>query len=201
MKIIGLTGGIASGKSTVSEHLHTAHGVPILDADAAAYRLAEPHGPMWAAFVERYGRTRALFPDGRLNRAAIGEIVFRDAAERGWMDNMAHPLIRAELLKRLAGYREDGTKIVTLDVPLLYEVGWENLVDEVWVVYVDETVQLRRLMARNGLSEDLARERMGAQMPLSEKKRRADVVIDNDGTVMETRAQVDRALERLLVKE
>ena len=201
MKVIGLTGGIASGKSTVSSHLHKVHGIPILDADAAAYRLSEPQGPMWQAFVERYGKERALLSDGRLDRAAIGEIVFRDASERGWMDGMAHPLIRAELLQCLEKYRGSGTGAVVLDVPLLYEVGWERLADEVWVVYVDKAVQLRRLMARNGLSEAAARERVDAQMPLSEKRRRADVVIDNDGTVGETHAQVDGALARLMTKE
>ncbi len=201
MKVIGLTGGIASGKSTVSRHLKKAHGLPVLDADAAAYRLAEPEGPMWEAFVERYGKERALLADGRLDRAAIGEIVFRDAAERDWMNDMSHPLIRAELLRQLGKCRAYGVKAAVLDVPLLYEVGWENMADEVWVVYVDAAAQLHRLMVRNKLSEATARERMAAQMPLYEKRRRADVVIDNNGTVRETRAQADRALARLLMKE
>ncbi len=201
MRIIGLTGGIASGKSTVSRLLREAHGAVILDADAAAYEVAEPEAPLWRAYVERYGRERVLRPDGTLDREAVADIVFRDASERTWMDETAHPMIKRALLARLEECRAAGEKTVVLDVPLLYEAGWENIADEVWVVYLDRETQLRRLMERNGLSEDAARARMASQMSLEEKKRRADVVIDNGGTREETAAQVKAAFEKRTGKE
>ncbi len=196
MRVIGLTGGIASGKSTVSRYLKRAHGAEILDADEAARRIAEPGAPLWEAFVARYGGDKVLLADGRLDRAAIGQIVFHLPEERRWMDGTAHPLIRRALLARLEAYWAAGGAVAVLDVPLLYEAGWETLADEVWVVYVDETTQLRRLMARDGLSEDAARERIAAQMPLVEKKRRAGVVIDNGGTREATIAQARAAFLR-----
>ena len=201
MRIIGLTGGIASGKSTVSDLLQKTYGAAILDADAAAYEIAEPEAPLWRAFVNRYGKERVLCPDGTLDREAVAEIVFRDAAEKAWMDGTAHPLIQRALLARMEACRAAGKETVVLDVPLLYEAGWENIAGEVWVVYVDEATQLRRLMKRNGLSADAARARIASQMPLEEKKRRADVLINNGGTREETAAQVKAAFEGKQAKQ
>lgn len=167
-----------------------------MDADAAAYEIAEPEAPLWRAFVERYGKARVLRPDGALDRAAVADIVFRDAAEKAWMDGTAHPLIKQALLERLDACRSAGKETVVLDVPLLYEAGWDKLVGEVWVVYVDGETQLRRLIKRNALSEEAARARIASQMPMDEKKRRADVVIDNGGTREATAAQVRAAFER-----
>ncbi len=193
MRIIGLTGGIASGKSTVSGQLREEFGAEILDADAVAYALSEPEQPMWNAFVSRYGKTRALRSDGNLDREAIAGIVFRDEAERNWMDGTMHPMIRTEMLSQLSACKAAGKSVVVLDVPLLYEVGWESLAGEVWVVYIDKETQLRRLMARNGITEDMARDRIASQMSMEDKKCRADVVIDNRGTLDETRLQVRKA--------
>jgi dephospho-CoA kinase len=193
MHVIGLTGGIASGKSTVSHRLHELYGAEILDADVAAYRIAEPDAPLWKLFVERYGKEKALLSDGTLNRAGIGEIVFADPEERAWLDSVSHPLVKEELLKQLEECKIKGTKAAVLDVPLLYEVGWDNLADSVWVVYVTPETQMRRLMERNNLTEALARDRIASQMPLSEKKARADVVIDNNGDIESAYAQIDAA--------
>ncbi len=110
------------------------------------------------------------------------------------MDGAAHPLIKQRMLDRLAKCKKAGKKLVVLDVPLLYEAGWEKLPDEIWVVYVDPKTQLQRLMHRNKLSETLARERIASQMSMEEKRRRADVVIDNNGTQEETAAQVQAAV-------
>ena len=190
MKVIGLTGGIASGKSTVSGLLREQYGAAVLDADEVAREIAEPGEPLWEAFVSRYGKERVLCKNGSLDREAIAEIVFHDASERSWMDEAAHPLIKQRMLDRLADCKTAGETLVVLDVPLLYEAGWEKIPDEVWVVYVDRETQLQRLMHRNQLSEKLAQERILSQMPMEEKKLRADVVIDNSGTREETVAQV-----------
>ena len=112
------------------------------------------------------------------------------------MDGVAHPLIKRRMLERLDECKAAGKKLVVLDVPLLYEAGWEKIPDEVWVVYVGPKTQMKRLMHRNGLSADLARERIASQMPMEEKRLRADVVIDNNGTREETVAQVKAAFVR-----
>lgn len=196
MRVIGLTGGIASGKSTVSNQLRDEFSAVLLDADVAAREITEPGAPLWTAFVERYGKERVLRLDGTLDRAVIAEIVFRDKAEKAWMDSVAHPLIKRRFLDRLAACKAMGEKLVVLDVPLLFEAGWAMIPDEVWVVFVDEKTQLQRLMQRNALSEELAKDRIASQMPMKEKVRRADVVIDNSGTREETAMQVRTALAK-----
>ncbi len=193
MRVIGLTGGIACGKSTVSSQLHKEFGAVILDADLIAYNLSEPGNKMWKLYISRYGKERVLNADGTLNRAAIAEIVFQDNAEKQWMDDTMHPLIQNELLTVLSECKKKGQEIVVLDVPLLFEAGWETLPDEVWVVYVAPDIQIKRLMDRNAVTKDVAQYRIAAQMSLDEKKRRADVVIDNSGTYEETMLQVRKA--------
>ena len=195
MIVIGLTGGIASGKSTVSNRLKTYYGSQVIDADAIVYEFSHPGRPIWQNFVARYGKERALLPDGELNRAAIGQLVFSQPAERRWVDSMAHPLIQQEIAARIERCRAAGEKVIVLDVPLLFESGWDAMTDAVWVVYVDAAVQLRRLVERNRMPEALARQRIASQMPLLEKRQRADVVIDNNGTLAETIRQVDHAWE------
>ena len=189
MRSIGLTGGIASGKSTVSRYLCQEYGVPILDADKVAHLLAKKEGPLWLAYTERYG-AKILRSDGSLNRVAIGEIVFHNPQEKNWMDQMAHPLIEKRLIQEIKKAEEANKNVIVLDIPLLFEAGLERLATETWVVYVDEATQLARLMQRNSFSEMIAKERIASQMPLEEKKRRADVVIDNSGTLEETLHQV-----------
>lgn len=197
MRVIGLTGGIACGKSTVSHQLHEEYGAVILDADVIAYELAKPGNTLWSAFISRYGKDRISQGDGTLNRSAVSEIVFRDPKEKQWMDETAHPMIRQKLLEELANYRNMERQVVVLDVPLLFEAGWETLSTEVWVVYVKAEIQLRRLMERNGITEEMARTRIAAQMSLEEKKKRADIVIDNSGSREETMTQVREAFARL----
>lgn len=197
MRVIGLTGGIACGKSTVSHQLNEEYGAVILDADAIAYQLAEPGNMLWAAFISRYGKERIGQDDGTLNRSAVAEIVFHNPKEKQWMDETAHPMIRQKLLEELSNCSNMGQQVVVLDVPLLFEVGWETLPTEVWVVYVKEEIQLRRLMERNDISEEMARTRIAAQMSLEEKRKRADVVIDNNGSREETMMQVREAFTRL----
>ena len=194
MKIIGLTGGIACGKSTVSRAL-CALGAAIIDADALAHELSQPGQPIFNAYVERFGR-EIVTAGGTLDRAAIAVRVFADPAVRAEVDAIAHPLIRIAAEERLRAARAAGKKAAVLDVPLLFEAGWDVLADEVWVVALPAEEQLARLLARDkSMSEGEARARISAQMPLAEKCARADVVIDNSGTKEETRDYVGKLWE------
>ena len=193
MKVIGLTGGIASGKSTVTKLLRQ-YGLDVLDADAIAWELAQPNNKLWQSYVDRYGE-RVLLSDQQLNRQAVADIVFSQPEEKAWMDGMAHPIIKAEIQNQLNHLSEAGKKAAVIDVPLLYEAGWDKLVDEVWLVYVDSEVQLQRLMARNGYDVQEAARRIKAQMPLAEKRRKAQVVIDNNGTAQELAERVKNLLD------
>ena len=195
MKILGLTGGIASGKSTVSRHL-LGLGAAIIDTDRIAYELAMPHRPLWEAYLEHFG-TGVLLPDNTLDRKAIGQRVFRDAMERRWVDDTAHPMIRKTVENQLETCKESGTSVAVLDVPLLFEVGWDSLAESVWVVYVPPAIQLSRLMLRDECDEISARNRIHSQLDMEEKRRRADVVIDNSGTWKETEKQVNDAWRSL----
>ena len=200
MKIIGLTGGIACGKSTVSTELR-AHGAAIIDADALAHELSQPHRPIYNAYVDRFGR-EIVTADGTLDRAAIARRVFADPAVRAEVDAIAHPLIRMAAEERLRAARDENKRAAVLDVPLLFEAGWDALADETWVVALPREEQLVRLLARDtSMDAGEARARIAAQMPLAEKCARADVVIDNSGTVEEIREYIgklwkERILER-----
>lgn len=200
MKIIGLTGGIACGKSTVSTELR-AHGAAIIDADALAHELSQPHQPIYNAYVERFGR-EIVTENGTLDRAAIARRVFADPAVRAEVDAIAHPLIRMAAEERLRAARDENKRAAVLDVPLLFEAGWDALADETWVVALPREEQLARLLARDtSMDEGEARARIAAQMPLAEKCARADVIIDNSGTKEEIREYIgklwkERILER-----
>jgi dephospho-CoA kinase/formamidopyrimidine-DNA glycosylase len=189
-RVIGLTGGIASGKSTISRYLLT-KGAVILDADAIARDLSQPEGMIYNAYVEHFGRG-ILRPDGELDRRAIGQLVFNSTAEKEWIDTVTHPLIRDEMQLRLQQKKEQGSAIILLDVPLLFESGWDKMAEGTCLVYVDESVQLARLMARNSYGREEALARIHAQMPLSEKKKRARWLIDNNGDRSAALEQADR---------
>lgn len=192
MKLLGLTGGIACGKSTVSAMLRE-RGVTVLDADVLCHALMEPGQPLFEAYVSHWGRS-ILQADGGLDRHAIGAIVFADVKERTWMNETAHPIIRKAMLEAMERERAKGTPICVLDVPLLYESGWDACCDAVCVVWVRPEVQKARLIARNGWLPEEADARIAAQMPLSEKCMRAKFCIDNNGTPEQTRRQVEEML-------
>lgn len=195
-RVIGLTGGIASGKSLVSAYLREL-GAQIIDADEIARRVVQPGGPVLREIVAEFGDA-VLNADGTLNRKELGRIVFSDPAKLDRLNRIIHPQILAEIKMLLNKHRKSGSeRIAVLDAPLLYEVGGEGLVDEVWVVDVDYPTQLKRLMRRDNLSEEDARRRIAAQIPLDEKVRRADRVIDNRSTPEDTRRQVRRLWEEL----
>lgn len=184
MRIIGLTGGIACGKSTVSKELSNL-GACIIDADKVAWQMAEPDQPIWQAYLLRYGDA-VINDDRSLNRQAVADRVFSDKKELAWVNEMSHPIIRAEMFRQVYDLRTaDKTgndKVIIMDVPLLFEGGWDVFVDETWLVYASEENQIQRLKIRNGLREDEARRRIAAQMSLSEKMKRADFIIPNNGT-------------------
>ena len=194
MKIIGLTGGIACGKSTVSKALR-ALGACIIDADALAHELSQPNQALFNAYVQRFGMA-IVTPGGTLDRAAIARLIFTDPTMRAEVEQISHPLIRRAVEERLRMAEKEQKRAAVLDVPLLFEAGWDALADEVWVVALPPEEQLTRLLARDKtMSEGEARSRIAAQMPLAEKCARADVVIDNSGTKEETRDYVGKLWE------
>ena len=176
---IGLTGGIASGKSAVARQL-AERGLPVLDADLFAREALAPGSAGTRAVLARYGQRLAAGEAGAIDRAALGRIVFADPAERRWLEALVHPIVRerfAAELERLAA-----EPVVVLVIPLLFEAGLEELCSEVWLVDCDAEQQLQRLMRRDGLSDADARARIGAQWPLERKRELADRLIDNRGT-------------------
>lgn len=187
---IGLTGGIATGKSTVSRIL-VRRGAVLIDADVIAREIMEPGHPVLAAVVERFGQA-VLHPNGTLNRKKLGEIVFASPEQRKALENLTHPAIRAEMRERMAKLEAEAPRrLIVADIPLLYESGLERLYERIMVVYVPRDVQLSRLMQRDGLSREEAERRLNAQMDIELKKERADILIDNSRGLDETERQID----------
>lgn len=195
--VIGLTGGIASGKSTVARMMKDL-AIPVIDADAFARIVVRPGEPAYHKIVARFGN-EVLRNNGEIDRSKLGAIVFANKKERQALNEIVHPEIRKKMQEekeRLLALGKD----VVLDIPLLFENGLEKTVDRTLVVYVDESEQLKRLMERDGLSQSEARARIQAQLPLEEKKKRADAVIDNRGTRARTRQQLMSILQKWGVK-
>ena len=188
MICIGLTGGIASGKSTVSDMLRQL-GAWIVDADKLARKVVEPGQPAWQDIVAIFGEG-ILLHDGHLNRKAVGDMIFGDERMRQQLEAITHPRIRQAASEQLKEAALRDLSIVVLDVPLLIEVGWTDMVDTIWVVYVNSQVQIERLMARDGLDREQAIARIASQMRLQDKLQYANVVIDNSNSLEETRQQV-----------
>lgn len=177
MLFVGLTGGIASGKSQVSK-LFAQCGARIIDADELAHRAIEPDNPAWTRVVETFGED-VIDPDGRIDRAKLGRIVFDDAEKREWLNGIVHPIVfaEAERMRQEIGRREPDA-LVLFDAALLIETGAHELMDKVILVAADRRTQLKRLVERDGLSRAEAEQRIAAQLPLAAKKRHADYVID-----------------------
>lgn len=192
---IGLTGGIGSGKSTVSRILRSL-GAVIIDADLLARKVVEPGSAVWKGIVAAFGDDM-LLPEGKLNRKRLGEIIFADENKRKLLDSITHPAIMAAMEQELRLAEDQGSAVVVLDVPLLIESGWVSKVDEVWVVYTAPDVQEERLITRDGLSPDQAKERICSQMSLHDKLQYANVIIDNNQKLEETTRQVVEAFGRI----
>lgn len=190
--IIGLTGSIASGKSTVSRLLQEL-GYTIVDADVAARKVVEPGQPALQQIAEAFGEG-ILLPDGSLDRAKLGERIFNNEEERKKLNSIIHPAVRQFMKDEKEAAIEAGKQTIIMDIPLLYESKLTWMVGKVIVVYVDKDTQLQRLMARNQLDEDAAKARIASQLPLAEKAAQADAVIDNNGTIEETKEQLLRII-------
>lgn len=193
-RIIGLTGGIASGKSTVTSYLRE-KGYPVIDADRVVHDLQAPGGELYQALVEHFGR-EVLLDTGDLNRPALAQRIFSSQKEIAWSNQVQGDIIRKALVRerdRLAKIED----LFFMDIPLLIEQGYLDWFDQVWLVYVTEDTQLQRLMERNVLTGVQARDRLAAQMPLDEKKAFVDLVIDNNSTRDYLYQQIDRALEQI----
>ncbi|RAI81796.1 dephospho-CoA kinase [Macrococcoides caseolyticum subsp. hominis] len=175
MTVIGLTGGIASGKSTVANYLKE-NGFAVIDADIAARQAVEKGTEGLRKVAETF--PGVLNEDGTLNRKALGTIIFNDKAQRDSLNKIVHPIVRRLMDEEKAAALSEG-KVVVMDIPLLYENELEHTVDEVWVVYVSYDIQKMRLMKRNELSESEADARINSQMSMDEKRNKADIVIDN----------------------
>lgn len=200
MLTVGLTGGIASGKSTVSALL-VKEGAFLIDTDLLSREVVAPGTPGWNEVVEHFGRD-ILKGDDSIDRSRLGEIVFSDAKKRAKLEALIHPLITREKNARLAEIsRKHAESIVVIDMPLLFEVHREHTVDKVLLVYVSTQTQMRRLMRRDGCSREDAAKRIAAQMPIEEKIPRAHYVINNEGTERETARQVREVYQQLLEEE
>ena len=188
-RIIGLTGGIATGKTTVSNYLAHRYQLPVLDADIYAREAVQVGSPIHSKICDRYGSGVQL-PDGTLNRKRLGEIVFSNPAQRQWLEQQIHPYVRDRFQSDLNTLV---APTIVLVVPLLFEVGMTDLVTEIWVVSCSAEQQLRRMIERDRLSLEQAQSRINSQLPLAEKVARADVVLDNSSTPEALLKQVDLA--------
>lgn len=194
MRIIGLTGGIASGKTTVARML-AEMGAAIVDADQISRDAVNPGSTALGTIVDQFGPD-VLRPDGTLDRTKLAQVVFGDPAARKRLEAILHPAIRQLAEQKLNELREAGNPLVFYVAPLLIEAGALSRVDEVWVVHVDRATQLRRLMARDGISEEEALQRIAAQMPMEEKRKYGRVVIENGEGIESTRNQVREIWDR-----
>jgi len=196
MLIVGLTGGVASGKTAVSEVLRE-EGAYIIDADQIARELVQPHGPAWNELVRTFGK-EILQGDGSINRKKLADRVFEDPSQRRHLDQILHPLITEEMDRRT---REIGEKnpeaIVVIDAPLLIEVGYHRRVDKLMVVVSTRTEQIERLKARDGINSEQALRILSSQMPVEEKVKLADFVIRNEGSLAEVREKAKKVFREL----
>lgn len=192
MRVIGLTGSIACGKSTISRYLISL-GFPVIDGDQISRELTAPGSPVLEEIRHNFG-DRYMNENGNLNRRALGQLIFRDEHARSRLDAVMAPHLMRMTKEGIEQYRSEGADLCFLDMPLLLEKGYDSLCDSVWTVWLPEDIQLSRLMERDSLSEEDALRRIRSVMSSDEKASRADHVIDNSGTVRQTFSAVDRLL-------
>ena len=189
MKVIGLTGNIASGKSVVASMLQDL-GAKVVDADDIARKVVEPNEPAWREIVNTFGRD-ILNPDETINRKKLGEIIFNDNEKRKILNNITHPKIIQKVRERVKTYKNENVEVVIIEAALIVEKGGlKDLIEKLIVVTSEEEAQIKRLTKRNSLSKEEALSRINSQMPTSEKALHADYIIDNSGTIDKTQDQV-----------
>jgi dephospho-CoA kinase len=193
-RLIGLTGGIATGKTTVSNYLAQKHHLPVFDADLYAREAVELGSPILMRIIEHFGDA-VQSSDGTLNRSALGQIIFHDPVAKQWLESQIHPFVRQRFQEEIS--RLDSSTVV-LVIPLLFEAKLENTVTEIWVVSCSPTHQIKRLMQRNTFTETEAIARINNQISLAEKISKADIVLDNNSEDLDNLyQQIDRALLKI----
>jgi dephospho-CoA kinase len=197
--VIGLTGGIASGKSTVSKKLKE-FGATIIDADLIAREVIKKNEPAWQRIKDYFG-PGILLPSGEINRKALGNIIFNNAEARTFLNQVTHPEILKRCKDLINYYQGQGRDPIVLDVPLLIESGANAMVEKIWIAYCSKVTQIQRLMTRDGLNYSEALKRIEAQMPLEEKVKFADEVINTEGSLEETENQIKELWFKTFKKE
>ncbi|XP_021765332.1 dephospho-CoA kinase-like [Chenopodium quinoa] len=192
MRIVGLTGGIASGKSTVS-NLFKAQGIPVVDADVVARDALKKGTGGWKKVVEAFGDD-ILQPDGEVDRLALGRIVFSNSDKRQLLNRLLAPYISSGILQETLKLWLKGHKVIVLDVPLLFEAKMDKWTKPIITVWVDRETQLKRLVSRDGINDEEANNKINAQMSLDSKRSKADIVIDNTGSLDELKKQFQNVL-------
>lgn len=185
---IGLTGGIATGKSTVSD-MFKQFNIPVIDADIISRDVVKPGHDAYQKIIQTFGR-RILRDDQTINRKRLGDIIFSNDAERQKLNHIVHPAVRKEMLKQRTEHINSGAQVVVMDIPLLFESKLTHLVDKVLVVYVDLETQRLRLLKRNHLNLDEIEKRIQSQMSITNKVKRADAIINNNGSIKESKKQL-----------
>lgn len=190
MKVIGLTGGIASGKSTVASFLKEL-GAYVIDADQVAREIVRVGCPAWLDIVREFGE-EILCPDRRIDRGKLGKIIFQQPEARKRLNEITHPRIIGEIENRIEKIkREEKERVIVIDVPLLIETGMTKMVDEVWLAFLPEEKQISRLMERDGCTKEEAERRIKSQIPIQEKRKFAHRIIDTSGLLKDTRRQIN----------
>ena len=192
MKIVGLTGGISSGKSTVSSYLKQLK-IPVIDADEVARKVVEPNSQGAREIRKAFG-SDVFEEDGSLNRQKLGSLIFSNAENRQKLDDLLQPLIKIMILDEIEEYRQKGENMIVLDLPLLFEKQYEELCEDIIVVYISKELQLERLMRRNQYTKQEALSRIDSQLSIEEKRKRATVLLDNQGTIQQLYHQVEQWL-------
>ncbi len=195
MKVIGLTGGIGSGKSTVSQFLAEL-GAVILNADEVGHEAFKPDTELWRQVVAAFGR-QIVTPDGNIDRKKLGDMVFGNAESLSRLNQIMHPRMYDMVKAQLEEYRQQGTRVVVLEAPLLLEAGWNSLVDEVWVTAASGAAVLKRLEERSGMSQAESLTRIRSQLPSAERVSHADVVISTECDLDELKSEVTELWQRL----
>lgn len=199
MVVAGLTGGIATGKSTVAQAF-ASFGAEVIDADKIAREVVEKDRPAWRLICEHFG-DEILLGNGEIDRESLGTIIFNDNRKKALLNSIVHPAVFEEIDRRLRGFlREAGGKVAVCDVPLLIETGMYRDFEEVILVYVPEALQVERLMSRDGISRETALKKVHSQMPIEEKRQYATIIIDNSGSPKETSEKALSAYRHLKEK-
>ena len=192
MKIVGLTGGISSGKSTVSSYLKQLK-IPVIDADEVARKVVEPNSQGAREIRKTFG-SDVFEEDGSLNRQKLGSLIFSNAENRQKLDDLLQPLIKIMILDEIEEYRQKGENMIVLDLPLLFEKQYEELCEDIIVVYIPKELQLERLMRRNQYTKQEALSRIDSQLSIEEKRKRATFLLDNQGSIQQLYQQVEQWL-------